>query len=97
MAVMNKQDLIAKIANETDQTKASVGRFMDSFEKHITDSLKNGDEVKLSGFLAFDSTIRAARISKNPRTGEDVQVPEKRAPRVRLLSRLRGIFDSQDD
>ncbi len=47
----------------------------------ITEALKSGDEVRLVGFGSFAANDRAARVGRNPRTGEEIQVPAAKAPK----------------
>ena len=89
MSVLNKPEMINTIASETGESKAAVERVLSSLEKTVTEAIVEGREVKLSGFVAFARSVRSARIMKNPRTGEDVSVPEQNTVRIRPLSRLR--------
>ena len=77
---MNKTELIDQIAASADISKAAAGRALDSTVEIIKAALKAGDTVSLIGFGTFYVGERAARTGRNPRTGETVQVPEKRVP-----------------
>ncbi len=63
---MNKSQLIEKIAESADISKASAGRALDSFIESVTDALKEGDSVALVGFGTFNVRDRAARTGRNP-------------------------------
>lgn len=89
MPVINKPDLIASVAEETGFSKSDTEKFVNAFQKTIIDSVSEGSKVKLSGFATFESVTRAARTTKNPRTGEDVSVPEKQAVRIRAMKNFR--------
>lgn len=89
MSVLNKPEIVQIIAKETGESKAAVERVLASLETTVTDAVTEGREVKLSGFLAFAKSLRSARTVKNPRTGEDVQVPEQSTVRIRPLSGFR--------
>lgn len=80
---MNKKDLIEKISETVDTTKADAERFIDAFVDNVTNSLKKGDAVALTGFGTFSVTRRKARTARNPRTGETVQVAAKNAPKFK--------------
>lgn len=97
--VLNKPDIISIIAEKTGESKAAVGRVLNSLESTVIDAVRNDREVKISGFVAFESAVRSARTMKNPRTGEDLDVPEQKVVRVRTLSRLRNSLrdDSSDE
>ena len=66
---MNKQDLIAKIVKDTDTTKVAAGKMLESLLDGIGKALKKGDTVPLVGFGTFKTSIRKARVARNPRTG----------------------------
>ena len=72
---MNKNDLIAKVADLTDLTKADTSRVVDSIFDVIEQALTFEDEVRLVGFGTFSIAKRAARTGRNPRTGEPMQIP----------------------
>lgn len=78
---MNKSELIEAIANETNETKASVQRQLEATINVITKALKKGDSVTLVGFGSFKTTKRAARMGKNPKTGEALKIPASVVPR----------------
>ncbi len=77
---MNKQELIENIARSADITKAAAGRALDSMIESVTGSLKNGDSVVLVGFGTFSVRDRAARMGRNPQTGEEIQIKAARVP-----------------
>lgn len=95
MAVVNKTELIADIAEKTDTTKASVERFLNAFQESVLENIQEGHDVNISGFAKFSVETRAARVMKNPRTGEDIDVPEKRVVKVRPMSRLRNAAEEE--
>lgn len=77
---MNKQELIENIAASADITKAAAGRALDSVLDSITDSLKKGDAVVLVGFGTFSVRSRAARIGRNPQTGQEIRIEAANVP-----------------
>ena len=77
---MNKQELIENIAASADITKAAAGRSLDSMIDSITDALKQGDSVVLVGFGTFSVRDRAARIGRNPQTGEEIPIKAAKVP-----------------
>ena len=86
---MNKAELINAISHETEHSKADTERFLEAFQNVVIKTVVDNDSVKLSGFASFDPVVRAARKMKNPRTGEDIQVPESKSVRIRPLKRFR--------
>lgn len=89
MSVLNKPEVVSKIAEELGESQATVSRVLKSFEETVTTAVSEGTSVKISGFLSFERIVRSARKMKNPSTGQEIDVPEKNAVRVRPLSRLR--------
>lgn len=78
---MNRQDLIAAIAADTESSKAAVGRFVDSFIDNVMKSVASGESVKLSGFGSFEKSKVAARTGRNPKTGQAIRIPPSVRPR----------------
>lgn len=76
---MLKKDLIDRIA-ATGLTKRQAGDALDAMLEAISDSLKNGDSVLLTGFGKFEVRTRAARTGINPKTLEKIQLPETKVP-----------------
>ncbi|WP_116474491.1 MULTISPECIES: nucleoid-associated protein HU-beta [Zobellella] len=77
---MNKSQLIDKIAEGADITKASAGRALDAVVEAITESLKEGDQVSLVGFGTFAVRERAARTGRNPQTGAAIEIAAAKTP-----------------
>ena len=88
---MNKVDLIAKVAEETGLSKNDATRAVDSVFEIITKALKKGDEVRLVGFGTFNVSKRAASVGRNPRTGEQIDIPASKQPKFRAG---KGLKDS---
>ncbi|UXI00482.1 nucleoid-associated protein HU-beta [Photobacterium sp. TY1-4] len=77
---MNKTQLVDKIAENADISKASAGRALDAFIDAVSDSLKAGEQVALVGFGTFSVRERAARTGRNPQTGEEIQISAAKVP-----------------
>jgi DNA-binding protein HU-beta len=78
---MNKNDLIAAVAEVTGLTKADAAKAVDAVLDSITGSLKKGKEVRLVGFGTFKVSKRAASEGRNPRTGETIKIPASKRPK----------------
>lgn len=78
---MNKNELIAAVAEAAGLSKADAGRAVESVIDSITGSLKKGKEVRLVGFGTFSVRKRAASTARNPRTGEAIAVPASKRPK----------------
>jgi len=72
---VNKNDLIAAVADSTGLSKADSAKAVDGVFDSITGSLKKGTEVRLVGFGTFSVARRKASEGRNPRTGEKIQIP----------------------
>ncbi|MBX9698928.1 MAG: HU family DNA-binding protein [Acetobacteraceae bacterium] len=72
---MNKQDLVAVVAEAGDLPKAKAGDVLDAVFEAITKSLKKKQEVRLVGFGTFSTSKRKAGKGRNPRTGEEIKIP----------------------
>ena len=77
---MNKAELIEKIAEGADISKASAGRALDSFLTSVTEELAGGGEVALVGFGTYKVNERAARTGRNPQTGAEIQIAAAKVP-----------------
>ena len=86
---MNKDDLISKVASSIGVSKSEAAKSVDAVFSSITNSLKEGNEVRLVGFGTFLITNRAATIGRNPRTGESIQIPAKKVPKFRAGKSLK--------
>ena len=80
---MNKAELIDKVAAAAELNKASATRAVEALLDSIAASLRNGDQVTLSGFGTFSVTARAARSGRNPRTGETINIPASKNPKFK--------------
>ena len=78
---MNKNDLIAGVADVTGLTKADAAKAVDAVLDSITGALKKGKEVRLVGFGTFKVSKRAASEGRNPRTGETIKIPASKRPK----------------
>ncbi len=77
---MNKAQLVDAVAAASDISKASAARAVDALLQAISDSLKQGEVVSITGFGNFSVRHRDARMARNPRTGESVHVPASKLP-----------------
>ena len=93
---MNRSDLIdelaARFANLTkNDTEYAVNTMLDAMQ----DALVAGHHIEIRGFGSFSVTHRAARIGRNPRTGESVAIPETRTVRFKPGKALRESADGR--
>ena len=77
---MNKSELIDRIADSSDISKAAAARALDAMVGAIEDSLKDGESVSLVGFGTFLVRDRAPRTGRNPQTGETIEIAGAKVP-----------------
>ena len=77
---MNKEGLVEHVAGATGETRKQVAQVLDAILAGISDALKRDEKVTLVGFGTFQVRTRAAREGRNPRTGEKIQIPARKAP-----------------
>lgn len=78
--IVNKSQLVDKIATDADISKAAAGRVLDSFMNAVTGALKDGETVSLVGFGSFSVRERAARTGRNPQTGATIEIAAANVP-----------------
>ncbi|ODN42342.1 HU family DNA-binding protein [Piscirickettsia litoralis] len=77
---MGKTELVETIHEKADISKKAAGRLVDIMLESIEDALKEGESVDLKGFGKFEMKQRAARVGRNPRTGEEIEIPAATVP-----------------
>ena len=86
---MNKTELIAAVAEKAGLTKKDAERVINATVDTITESLVKGDKVQLFGFGIFEVKNREARVGRNPRTKETIQIPATRLPVFKAAKALK--------
>ena len=86
---MNKTELIAAVAEKVGMTKKDAERVINATFESITASLAKGDKVAVSGFGNFEVKNREARVGRNPRTKETIQIPATRLPAFKAAKALK--------
>jgi DNA-binding protein HU-beta len=77
---MKKAEIVNAIAEKTGLTKKDSENALDATFAAITEGLASGGKVQLVGFGTFEVRDRAARIGKNPKTGEPINIPASKNP-----------------
>ena len=88
---MNKTELIANVAEKTGLTKKDAERVISATFETITANLVAGEKVQISGFGNFEVKAREARVGRNPRTKETIQIPATRLPAFRPSKALKDV------
>ncbi len=77
---MNKVELIAQIAEKSGLSKKDAEKALAATVDTITEAVSNGDKVQLVGFGSFEVKQREARVGRNPKTKEAIEIPAARVP-----------------
>lgn len=80
---MNKTELIEHIAKHADISKAAATRALEATISAVKSTLKKNQDVSLVGFGTFTVGKRAARIGRNPRTGDSIKIKAAKVPKFR--------------
>ena len=90
---MSKTDLVNYVAEETGLTKADATRALDAVVGGITKGLKEEGKVTLTGFCTFVAKAKEAKVGRNPRTGEAVNIPARTAVVIKAGSKLKDALN----
>ena len=90
---MNKQELISKIAEKASISKKDAAAALTALTATITEELKSGEKVAIPSLGTFEVRERAARIGKNPRTGEAVEIAAKKLPAFKAAKALKDAVE----
>mgnify|MGYP001266818189 FL=1 len=88
-STITKADIIEYLHNELGLNKSECKILIEDFFEEIKESLKNGEEVKLSGFGNFELLNKKERPGRNPKTGEEVTISARRVVTFRAGNKLR--------
>ena len=86
---MNKTEIIAAVAEKTGMTKKDAERVINATFETIAAGLAKGDKVAVSGFGNFEVKAREARVGRNPRTKETIQIPATKLPAFKAAKALK--------
>jgi len=86
---MTKAELIDSISSKVDLPKGTAERIVNTIFDDIVGALKNGDKVNISGFGTFQVSDRKARVGRNPKTGEAIQIGASRSAKFKAGKTLK--------
>lgn len=86
---MNKQDLVLQLANKIQITQKAADEILSTTLESIMKSLSKGDKVTLAGFGTFQPRKRKERKGRNPKTGEEIQIPASIVPKFSAGKRFK--------
>lgn len=90
---MNKAELIAAMAEKAGIENAAAAKALKAFTETVAEEMKNGGKVQLIGFGTFETAEREARSGRNPRTGEDMEIPASRIPKFKAGKALKDMMN----
>ena len=90
---MNKAELISAVAVKTGLSKKDSEKAINATFETITTSLEAGEKVQLVGFGMFDVKERGARVGRNPKTKETIEIPASRVPTFKAGKALKDSID----
>ena len=86
---MNKTELVAAMAEQTNLSKKDAEAALKAFIDVVSEELKKGEKVQLVGFGTFEVSKRAAREGRNPQTGKTMSIPASKAPKFKAGKALK--------
>lgn len=86
---VNRTELVAAIAERASLTKTDADAALSALQEVLVDSLSKGEAVKVTGLLSVERVERAARTGRNPRTGEEIQIPAGYGVKISAGSNLK--------
>lgn len=89
METLNKKAIVELVAEKTGVTKKAAGETLEVVLEAITEALKSGSKVDLSGFGKFEVKVRNARTGINPATKETIEIPETKVPSFKAAKALK--------
>ena len=90
---MNKTELVTAAAEQTGMTKKDTEKALNAAFDVIASALSKGEKVQVSGFGIFEVKEREARMGRNPRTGEAMEIAASRTPTFKASKTLKDALD----
>jgi DNA-binding protein HU-beta len=90
---MTKADLIESVASKVDLPRATAERAVNTLFEDVVDALKQGDKVNISGVGTFSVSSRKARVGRNPKTGESIEIGASRAAKFKAGKTLKDALN----
>lgn len=92
---MTKAELVERVSAQINLSKKQTEVIVNTLFQSITNSLGEGDKVELRGFGSFRVRHRDARVARNPKSGDKVDVPAKKVPFFKAGKELRELVDEK--
>jgi len=94
---MTKADIVEIIAESTGLSKVETEAVVKGFLDTVIDAMKRGETIELRGFGSFKVVKRAQRVARNPKTNEEVIVPEQYVPTLKISKEFKRAVDEALD
>ena len=91
---MNKTELVAAMAEQTNLSKKDAEAALKAFIDVVSEELKKGEKVQLVGFGTFEVSERAAREGRNPQSGETMTIAASKAPKFKAGKALKDMINN---
>jgi integration host factor subunit beta len=91
---MTKRELVIRVSNKLGMTQSEVAKVIETTFESISEALAEGKRWELRDFGVFEVKTRASRIGRNPRTGDQVPVPERRVVTFRPGKKMKEVVSS---
>lgn len=95
MANITKAELVAQVAAQAETDKNTAAAVLKAFEETVFANVAEGNKIALTGFVSFEQVSKKATTARNPRTGETVDVPAKKAPKVSVGATFKQIANGE--
>lgn len=86
---MNKTELVAAMAEKAELSKKDAEKALKAFTDVVAEELRKGEKIQIVGFGTFEVSERAARVGKNPRTGESLTIEASKSPKFKAGKALK--------
>jgi len=86
---MTKAGIVNDVYERVGVTKKEAAEYVDAVFETMKDNLSDGEDVKISGFGKFEVRQKGQRVGRNPRTGEEIMIPERKVPRFKVSQVLK--------
>src|SRR5580693_9014100 len=90
---MTKADLVEEVSKVTELTRKDSEVIVDTLFESVIKALRTGDKLEVRGFGSFRVRQRNARVGRNPKTGDKVEVPAKRVPYFKPSKELKDLIN----
>ena len=87
---LNRTELVAAVAAETNQSQSTINGVLDALFSTVAKSVAGGTKVTIPGWLAVEQTARAARTGRNPQTGEPIEIAASKSVKISAGSKLKA-------